>query len=82
MRARLRSLAAGRPGAGSGRAAALPPARGGEPPAGGADTFEWRMREADGPTDVAHYACGCGYEFSARVETAVRCPHCGADQAW
>lgn len=40
------------------------------------------MRESDGPVDLAHYACACGYEFSARVATGVPCPHCGAHQAW
>jgi hypothetical protein len=48
----------------------------------GADTFEWRMRASDGPVDLGHYACACGYQFAAPVETAVSCPHCGADQAW
>jgi predicted Zn-ribbon and HTH transcriptional regulator len=40
------------------------------------------MRASDGPVDLGHYACGCGYQFAAPVETAVSCPHCGADQAW
>ena len=93
MRARLRSMAAARPGprprrresAAAGRdpypAASQPPDRAGDD-RGGADTFEWRMRESDGPTDVGHYACACGYQFAAPVETTVSCPHCGAGQAW
>ncbi|MGI8800579.1 MAG: hypothetical protein ACR2KV_00160 [Solirubrobacteraceae bacterium] len=48
----------------------------------GPDTFEWRMRECDGPVDLGHYGCACGYQFAARVATTVRCPHCGAEQAW
>jgi predicted Zn-ribbon and HTH transcriptional regulator len=41
-----------------------------------------RVREAGGPIDSASYACDCGYLFRAPVSTTVRCPHCGADQAW
>ncbi len=48
----------------------------------GGDTFEWDMRQTDGPTDRAFYDCGCGYKFTARVATTVSCPHCGAGQAW
>jgi hypothetical protein len=48
----------------------------------GGDTFEWDMRRSDGPTDAAFYDCGCGYKFTARVATTVRCPHCGTGQAW
>ncbi|HEX3872661.1 MAG TPA: hypothetical protein VHW26_00840 [Solirubrobacteraceae bacterium] len=40
------------------------------------------MRRSDGPTDAAFYDCGCGYKFTARVATTVRCPHCGTGQAW
>jgi hypothetical protein len=83
MRARLRSLSP--PGRSRGRPSPpgeqhLAPSRHDERV--GADTFEWRMRESDGPVDLGHYACACGYEFAARVATTVRCPHCGADQAW
>ncbi|HEY5196678.1 MAG TPA: hypothetical protein VIJ51_06590 [Solirubrobacteraceae bacterium] len=46
------------------------------------DTFEWDMRKSDGPTDSAFYDCGCGYKFTARVATTVRCPNCGSGQAW
>lgn len=49
-------------------------------PAG--DTFEWKMRNADGPTDSALYHCACGYQFTARVATTVSCPNCGGGQAW
>ncbi|HYM54980.1 MAG TPA: hypothetical protein VES97_06435 [Solirubrobacteraceae bacterium] len=41
-----------------------------------------RVREAGGPVDLACYACACGYLFVAPVSTSVRCPHCGAGQAW
>jgi len=41
-----------------------------------------RVREAGGPVDSASYNCACGCLFSASVSTSVRCPHCGADQAW
>jgi hypothetical protein len=39
-------------------------------------------RLAPGTQDNAHYACGCGYAFSAHVSTSVDCPRCGAGQAW
>jgi hypothetical protein len=48
----------------------------------GTDTFEWDMRKSDGPTDAAFYDCACGFQFTAPVETTVRCPHCGNGQAW
>jgi hypothetical protein len=41
-----------------------------------------RVREAGGPTDLASYACPCGYLFAAAVSTTVECPHCGTGQAW
>jgi len=41
-----------------------------------------RVRGAGGPIDNASYTCGCGFVFAASVSTTVRCPHCGADQAW
>ena len=41
-----------------------------------------RVRDAGGPIDEASYTCSCGYLFSASVSTTVRCPHCGAGQAW
>jgi predicted Zn-ribbon and HTH transcriptional regulator len=41
-----------------------------------------RARSAGGPIDNASYACACGFVFAASVSTTVRCPHCGADQAW
>ncbi len=41
-----------------------------------------RVRDAGGPLDNASYSCACGCLFSASVSTSVRCPHCGADQAW
>ena len=34
------------------------------------------------PEDLASYSCQCGLVFSAAVSTTVRCPHCGAEQAW
>lgn len=84
MRARLSSLAAGRSGGRGGRAGATAREAEPAPPAERveADTFEWRMRSADGPTDRGLYACGCGFQFAAPVETGVCCPHCGAGQAW
>jgi predicted Zn-ribbon and HTH transcriptional regulator len=47
-----------------------------------ADPALKRAREAGGPIDRASYTCSCGYLFSAQVSTTVRCPHCGAGQAW
>jgi hypothetical protein len=41
-----------------------------------------RVRNAGGPIDNASYSCSCGLVFAASVSTTVRCPHCGADQAW
>lgn len=41
-----------------------------------------RTRAAGGPIDNASYTCACGFVFAASVSTTVRCPHCGADQAW
>jgi hypothetical protein len=41
-----------------------------------------RVRSAGGPIDNASYSCSCGLVFAASVSTTVRCPHCGADQAW
>jgi len=41
-----------------------------------------RVRESGGPTDLACYACHCGYVFAASVSTTVACPHCGTLQAW
>ncbi len=85
MRARLRSLAPAREAAKGARLGPSVPHRA-RPAAAdgrvGPDTFEWRMRESDGPVDLGHYACACGFQFAARVATTVRCPHCGADQAW
>ncbi len=85
VRARLSSLAAGRPGrrpdrAGAAAAGDAEPAS--PPDRAEADTFEWRMRSADGPTDRGLHACECGFQFAAPVETGVCCPHCGAGQAW
>jgi hypothetical protein len=47
-----------------------------------ADRRERLVRESGGPQDEAHYACSCGYQFSATVGTTVVCPNCGAEQAW
>jgi rubrerythrin len=47
-----------------------------------ADRREQLVRESGGPQDTAVYACPCGYQFSASVDTAVVCPNCGAEQAW
>ncbi len=47
-----------------------------------ADIAAQRVREAGGPTDLATYACECGYLFAASVTTTVGCPHCGTPQAW
>jgi hypothetical protein len=41
-----------------------------------------RVRNAGGPIDNASYTCACGFVFAASVSTTVRCPHCGAGQAW
>jgi hypothetical protein len=46
------------------------------------DAAAQRVRESGGPTDLACYACQCGYVFAAAVSTTVECPHCGASQAW
>jgi hypothetical protein len=43
---------------------------------------ERRHRASVAPEDTAHYACACGFQFQASVSTSVRCPHCGAAQAW
>ncbi|HWY17803.1 MAG TPA: hypothetical protein VNY27_03735 [Solirubrobacteraceae bacterium] len=51
-------------------------------PASGPDASIARVRLAGGPIDNASYTCGCGFVFAASVSTTVRCPHCGADQAW
>jgi hypothetical protein len=51
-------------------------------PASGEDATVARVRLAGGPIDNASYTCGCGFVFAASVSTTVRCPHCGADQAW
>jgi hypothetical protein len=48
----------------------------------GPDIAARRVREAGGPTDLASYACQCGYLFTAAVSTTVGCPHCGTAQAW
>jgi hypothetical protein len=48
----------------------------------GTDVAAQRVRSAGGPTDLASYACQCGYLFTAAVTTSVGCPHCGAPQAW
>jgi hypothetical protein len=41
-----------------------------------------RGRNAGGPEDQALYRCACGAEFRSSVSAEVRCPHCGAEQAW
>jgi predicted Zn-ribbon and HTH transcriptional regulator len=46
------------------------------------DAAVQRVREAGGPVDHACYSCQCGFVFQAKVSTTVRCPHCGAGQAW
>jgi hypothetical protein len=46
------------------------------------DTATQRVRDAGGPIDHASYSCQCGLLFQAKVSTTVKCPHCGADQAW
>ncbi len=46
------------------------------------DIAAQRVREAGGPSDLASYACQCGYLFAAAVSTTVECPHCGTPQAW
>ncbi len=49
-------------------------------PRAGAD--EIRVRAAGGPEDRALYECECGSHFMAAVSASVRCPRCGAAQAW
>ena len=49
---------------------------------GEVDPAVQRVREAGGPVDRACYSCHCGFVFEAKVSTTVRCPHCGAGQAW
>jgi rubrerythrin len=46
------------------------------------DVAAQRVRESGGPTDLACYACQCGYVFAAPVSTTVECPNCGTPQAW
>jgi rubrerythrin len=46
------------------------------------DVAAHKVREAGGPIDVASYVCLCGFVFAAAVSTSVKCPHCGAPQAW
>ena len=46
------------------------------------DSAAQRVRDAGGPVDRASYSCGCGLLFEATVSTTVKCPHCGAGQAW
>jgi hypothetical protein len=46
------------------------------------DAAAERVRESGGPTDLACYACHCGYVFAAAVSTTVECPHCSTPQAW
>ena len=46
------------------------------------DARERLVRESGGPQDEAYYGCACGYQFTARVDTDVICPHCGTLQAW
>jgi hypothetical protein len=46
------------------------------------DAAAQRVRESGGPTDLACYACQCGYVFAAAVSTTVECPHCSTPQAW
>jgi hypothetical protein len=55
-----------------------PPRRAG----GGEHLAERRMRDSGGPEDRASYTCSCGFVWEAEVSTSVRCPHCGAGQAW
>jgi hypothetical protein len=43
---------------------------------------ERRLRASGGPTDRAHYTCGCGFVWEADVSASVACPHCGMSQAW
>ncbi|HEV7584193.1 MAG TPA: hypothetical protein VGO14_00280 [Solirubrobacteraceae bacterium] len=46
------------------------------------DSATQRVRDAGGPIDRASYSCECGLLFQAKVSTTVKCPHCGAGQAW
>ena len=51
-------------------------------PARPVDIAAQRVRDAGGPIDRASYSCECGLLFEAWVSTTVKCPHCGAGQAW
>lgn len=51
-------------------------------PAPRPDPASQRARDAGGPSDLATYACECGYLFAASVSTTVACPNCGIAQAW
>ncbi len=39
-------------------------------------------RRIDAPRDTALYTCHCGAAWDGAVVTSVRCPDCGAAQAW
>ncbi len=39
-------------------------------------------RRIDAPSDTALYTCHCGSAWNGAVLTSVRCPRCGAAQAW
>ena len=43
---------------------------------------ERRLRDSGGPEDTALYTCSCGMAWEEQVTASVRCPHCGAAQAW
>jgi predicted Zn-ribbon and HTH transcriptional regulator len=47
-----------------------------------AQTIEFAALASDEPLDSMQYGCQCGYQFTASVETGVRCPHCGTTLAW
>jgi hypothetical protein len=39
-------------------------------------------RRIDAPQDTALYTCHCGAAWNGAVIASVRCPDCGAAQAW
>jgi len=53
-----------------------------EPVAASSTHARRRRHAALPPQDTAWYSCQCGLLFEAPVSTSVRCPHCGAAQAW
>ncbi|MGA2163890.1 MAG: hypothetical protein ABSH36_05410 [Solirubrobacteraceae bacterium] len=79
VRRRAQRIRGEHPSAHASEHLAPPPSEVAPPPP---DIAAQRVRESGGPTDLACYACQCGYVFTAAVSTTVECPHCGTPQAW